>query len=181
MENASTSGKVTRDGRVRRFYERTCDIIRKGYDETPAVERGLLSISGAASAAMYASRLVTLINEHRHGQPAIRSLGRRIYHSPGNGKHVRIHHYVAGIAVLMLTGGAATLNRDDGREIIYGLPLGIGIGLTLDEVGLLLELDNPYWSVQGYALAQAALTGTGSLILAGDWLRRGMRASQENS
>jgi hypothetical protein len=76
MNIASASGKPAGAGRIRRVCQRARDVVRAGYEETPAIERGLLSISGAASGAMYASPLVTLVNKHRHGQPTIRSLGR---------------------------------------------------------------------------------------------------------
>ncbi len=90
----------------------------------------------------------------------MRSMGRRIYHSPGVSR-ARVHHFTPGLAILLGTGGASIFARSDGHEVWFSLPFGVGAGLTLDELGLLLELDNPYWNGERFAFAQIAATAGG--------------------
>ena len=71
---------------------------------------------------------------------------------PGNvevgGTH--IHHLVWGILLLMIAGwvGIVVAPEPPGREIVAAV-FGIGIGLTLDEFALWLELKDVYWSADG--------------------------------
>jgi hypothetical protein len=56
------------------------------------------------------------------------------------------------------------------------VPLGVGMGLTLDESALLLELDDVYWSREGVIGLQIALAATamlGTMALGLRLLRRG--------
>lgn len=75
------------------------------------------------------------------------------------------------------TGAAAILSRPDGRERWLSLPFGVGLGLTADELGLLLEHANPYWGTEKFALAQCAAASLGSAALAAAFARRGLTAS----
>ena len=43
------------------------------------------------------------------------------------------------------------------------MPFGVGMGLTLDESALLLELDDVYWSEEGILSVQIALAVTALL------------------
>ena len=67
------------------------------------------------------------------------------------------------------------------RETL-AIPLGIGIGLTLDESALLLDLEDVYWSREGLVGVQITLA-TASLMAAGMLalriLRRGERSMEE--
>jgi hypothetical protein len=90
------------------------------------------------------------------------------------GRH--IHHYVPGIALAFTAGGVAIVS--EGREIepLLAIPFGIGVGLTLDEAALLVDLRDVYWlprgrfSVQVSAVAASVL---GATILGMRALRRG--------
>ena len=87
-----------------------------------------------------------------------------------------IHHFVPGIVLAFASGAVAILTRNEDIEPTLAIPFGAGMGLTLDESALLLELEDVYWSREGLlsvqiTLAVAALIG--SLSLAVRFLRRG--------
>ena len=89
-----------------------------------------------------------------------------------------IHHFVPGIGMAFLAGGASIVTRDEGVDKWLAIPFGVGAALTLDESALLLELDDVYWTEEGVislqiALAAAALLA--SLALGLRLLRRGER------
>jgi hypothetical protein len=54
-----------------------------------------------------------------------------------------------------------------------GLAFGTGSGLTLDEIAVLTERDNPYWESERLALAQAAVAALGAAGLMGRFLGKG--------
>jgi hypothetical protein len=96
------------------------------------------------------------------------------------GRHV--HHFVPGILVAFLAGGAGLITRSERLEQTLAVPFGAGIGLTFDEAALLLELDDVYWSREGLLSIQLSLGTTGLLaatILALRILRRGERESAQ--
>jgi hypothetical protein len=81
-----------------------------------------------------------------------------------------IHHFVPGIVLLLGAGSAGILTRDESLQPKLAVPFGIGMGLTLDESALLLELEDVYWSPEGLlgvqiTLAVVALIGALSLGL----------------
>ena len=87
-----------------------------------------------------------------------------------------IHHFVPGIVLLMVSGAAGILTKDESWEPRLAVPFGIGMGLTLDESALLLELDDVYWSPEGLLGVQITLAVTaliGALSLAVRFIRRG--------
>ena len=49
----------------------------------------------------------------------------------------------------------------------------VGAALTLDEVDLVVELDNPYWGSEVLALVQGSLAALGAAVLALRFHRRG--------
>jgi hypothetical protein len=88
----------------------------------------------------------------------------------------RIHHFVPGIVVAFAAGAAAILTRDESLEPTLAVPFGIGMGLTLDESALLLELEDVYWSREGLLSVQITLAVTAflsALALGLRFLRRG--------
>jgi hypothetical protein len=87
-----------------------------------------------------------------------------------------IHHFVPGIVLLLLSGGASILTSDESLEPKLAVPFGVGMGLTLDESALLLELDDVYWTPEGLLGVQITLAVTaliGALTLAIRFARRG--------
>ena len=87
-----------------------------------------------------------------------------------------MHHFVPGIALAFLTGGAGLVTSNDRLEEILAIPFGAGIGLTLDEAALLLQLEDVYWTREGLLSVQLSLGATAILsiaILTQRMLRRG--------
>jgi hypothetical protein len=96
------------------------------------------------------------------------------------GRHV--HHFVPGIVLAFLSGGAALLTQSDRLEETLAFPFGAGIGLTFDEAALLLDLEDVYWTREGVLSVQLSLGVAallGATILGLRMLRRGERRSQE--
>ena len=86
---------------------------------------------------------------------------------PGNvevgGTH--IHHLVWGIIVMMLSGWIAiAIDPGPPGHEIAAIFFGIGMGLTLDEFALWLELKDVYWSEEGRKSIDAVIV---ALIIAG--------------
>ncbi len=119
-----------------------------------------------------ASRAINYVLERRRTAPRLRSWTRRAYHSPGR-EQFRVHHFMPGIGLAFLSGAGAILNRNDGREFWFSLPFGVGAGLTLDEIAILGELDNPYWESERLAAAQGAIAAAGAVALAFHFQRSG--------
>jgi hypothetical protein len=89
-----------------------------------------------------------------------------------------IHHFVPGIVIAFLAGGASVLSRNEQLDPVLAVPFGFGVALTLDESALLLQLDDVYWSEDGIISVQitlAALALLSSTTLARRALRRGER------
>ena len=68
-----------------------------------------------------------------------------------------IHHFVPGIVLAFGSGAAAILTRNEALEPRLAIPFGVGMGLTLDESALLLELDDVYWTREGLLSVQITL------------------------
>jgi hypothetical protein len=68
-----------------------------------------------------------------------------------------IHHFVPGIVIAFGAGAAAILTRDERLEPLLAVPFGAGMGLTLDESALLLDLEDVYWSREGLLSVQITL------------------------
>ena len=68
-----------------------------------------------------------------------------------------IHHFVPGIAVAFISGTVAIISEDERIEPVLAIPFGIGMGMTLDESALLLQLEDVYWSEEGVVGMQIAL------------------------
>jgi hypothetical protein len=87
-----------------------------------------------------------------------------------------IHHFVPGIALAFASGTAAFLVRSDVAKERLALGFGTGMGMTLDESALLLELEDVYWTEEGILSLQITLTVIalmGALAIALRLVRRG--------
>jgi hypothetical protein len=89
---------------------------------------------------------------------------------PGNvetksGTH--IHHLVWGILLLMVMGyvGIATAIPDPWFELV-AIGFGIGMGLTLDEFALWVNLEDVYWKEQGRQSIDAVVVTVTLLVIA---------------
>jgi hypothetical protein len=89
---------------------------------------------------------------------------------PGNvetkgGTHV--HHLVWGILLLLVTGyvGLATDIDSPWLELV-AVGFGIGMGLTMDEFALWLNLEDVYWQQKGRQSIDAVVVTTSLLVIA---------------
>jgi hypothetical protein len=145
----------------------TVEAARVGYKDAPVLENATFMLLTSFVTIFISARGISYALRRRKSVGPFRDLrvGRR-----------HIHHFVPGIALLMLSGGAAILTRDETLEPKLAVLFGAGMGMTLDESALLLELEDVYWSEEGLlgvqiTLATAALFAAMALGL--KFLRRG--------
>jgi hypothetical protein len=126
----------------------TAQVAREGYRQVSSRENALFNLLGSFATTFLIARLVThgLRNRSRVGPFRSVRVGRR-----------HIHHFVPGIVIAFASGSAAILTRGDGLEPRLAVPFGVGMGLTLDESALLLELDDVYWRREGIVSVQITL------------------------
>jgi hypothetical protein len=142
-------------------------VARAGYQEVSTRENSLFNLLTSFAATFVLARSVTY---GLRGRPSIgpfrnMRVGRR-----------HIHHYVPGIMIAFIAGTGAILSRDERLEPLLAVPFGIGMGLTLDESALLLELEDVYWSREGLLSVQitlAVMAILGAVALGLRFLRRG--------
>jgi hypothetical protein len=142
-------------------------VARVGYREVSTRENSMFNLLASFAATFILVRSVTYALRQRHTVGPFRNLrvGRR-----------HIHHFVPGIVIAFISGAAAILSRNERIEPVLAVPFGVGMGLTLDESALLLELEDVYWSREGLLSVQITLTVIamlGALALGLRFLRRG--------
>ena len=142
-------------------------VVRAGYRDVPTRENSLFNLLTSFATTFLVVRSVTYGLRSRRTMGPFRNL--RV-----GDRH--IHHYVPGIVIAFLSGAGAIVSRDERLEPVLAVPFGIGMGLTLDESALLLELEDVYWSREGLLSVQITLTVMamlGALALGLRFLRRG--------
>lgn len=80
------------------------------------------------------------------------------------------HHYNLGIGLLTGVGGLAVRGAErHRRHPMTAIAYGTAVGLIVDELALLLDLEDVYWAKQGRTSVDAAVTiiGAGGVALAG--------------
>ena len=145
----------------------TAEVARAGYREVSTRENSMFNLLTAFVTSFILARGITTALRGRPTVGPFRDLtvGRR-----------HIHHFVPGIILAFASGAVAIVTRDEDIEPLLAIPFGVGMGLTLDESALLLELDDVYWSEEGVLSVQIALAVTALLAavaLAMRFLRRG--------
>jgi hypothetical protein len=145
----------------------TAVVAVAGYQDVSTRENATFNLLGSFVLTFVSVRTVTwtLRGRDRVGPFQDIVLGRR-----------HIHHFVPGIVLAFTSGAIAILTRNEDIEPRLAIPFGIGMGLTLDESALLLELEDVYWSREGLlgvqvSLAVAALIGAVGLGVR--FIRRG--------
>jgi len=130
----------------------TVQVVRAGYRGGTANEAALLNLFAAFGATFAVARAVTY--SIRHGTGPLRNVkvGRR-----------HIHHYVPGILLALLAGGASIGMRHEHLDQWLALPFGSGAALVLDETALLVELEDVYWSERGAVSIDVGLGATAAL------------------
>ncbi len=150
-------------------FGQTVEVAVRGYQEGSPRENAMLNLLGSFTLAWAIIRLST---------PTIRRRGR--FGPFGDlvlGKH-HIHHFVPGIAIAFLSGGASVVGRSASLDRWLAIPFGTGVALTLDESALLLKLDDVYWTEEGIVSVQislAVVSMLSMLAIALRVLRRGER------
>jgi hypothetical protein len=89
-----------------------------------------------------------------------------------------VHHFVPGIVLMMISGGASIASANERLDPLLAIPFGYGAALTLDESALLLRLEDVYWSDEGVLSVQVALAASAvvsAIALATRTFRRGER------
>ena len=152
----------------------TAEVARTGYREASTRENAMFNLLTSFVTAFVAARMISTLLRRRTRVGPFRNvrLGRR-----------HIHHFVPGIVLAFVTGAAAIVTRDEAIEPLLAIPFGAGMGLTLDESALLLELEDVYWSEEGIVSVQIALAVTALLAavaLATRFLRRGEQVVLEH-
>jgi hypothetical protein len=145
----------------------TAQVARAGYREVSGRENAMFNLLSSFVGSFLTARAITFFLRRRRRFGPFRNvrLGRR-----------HIHHFVPGIVLAFAAGTAALLVRGEGAEPKLAVPFGIGMGLTLDESALLLELDDVYWTREGIVSVQITLAVTAmlaALALGLRFLRRG--------
>jgi hypothetical protein len=145
----------------------TLEVAVEGYRISSPREGALLNLLGSFVLTFAGVRTGTYVIRRRGQFGPFREVvvGRR-----------HIHHFVPGIALTLLAGGTALLSHDEAIEPWLAVPFGVGLGLTLDESALLLELEDVYWTEEGLLSVQislAAIALLGALATARRLLRRG--------
>ena len=148
----------------------TAQVARAGYAEVSTRENTTFNLLTSFVATFISARAITYLLRSQPRVGPFRNLrvGRR-----------HIHHFVPGIVIAFGAGAAAILTRDEDLDPKLAVPFGVGMGLTLDESALLLELDDVYWTREGLLSVQITLAVTAllaSLALGLRFLRRGEQA-----
>jgi hypothetical protein len=150
------AGYATRD---------TLAVARRGIIATPHHEAVLFNILQGFLGAFAFARLATW--------------GIRQSWWPAGNIHVsgrHIHHFVPGIVLAFGSAVGALTTGNERVESALAIPFGAGMGLTMDEAALLLDLRDVYWTRQGLVSVQVSLGVTATLaatILGLRVLRRG--------
>ncbi len=159
----------------------TSDVI--GAAEEAARQTVEVALTGFREASRSESVLLNVLISFTVGLGAVRATTHLIHShgSLGPMRNVRvgrrhIHHFVPGIVLAFLAGGAGIVVSDARADRWLAVPFGAGLALTLDESALLLDLDDVYWTEAGVVSVQIALGALGALsalVLALRALRRG--------
>jgi hypothetical protein len=145
----------------------TAQVARAGYQQVSTRENAMFNLLSSFVGTFLAARAVTYMLRHRRRVGPFRNVrvGRR-----------HIHHFVPGIVIAFASGAGAILTRDVDLEPKLAVPFGMGMGLTLDESALLLELEDVYWTREGLLSVQITLAVSAllaSVALGLRFLRRG--------
>jgi len=147
----------------------TVAVAVAGYESGTTRENALLNLLASFSVTFAAARCSTYVIRRRGRTGPFRNLivGQR-----------HIHHFIPGIVLAFLAGGASVISHNRRLDPLLALPFGAGVALTLDESALLLKLDDVYWTEEGIVSVQitlAALALLSAAALAMRTLRRGER------
>ena len=148
----------------------TVEVSLAGYRAAPTGENALFNLFASFVISFLSARGIAFMLRGRRSFGPFRNL--RV-----GDRH--IHHFIPGILLAFGSGAAAIVTQDETLEPKLALLFGTGMGLTMDESALLLELEDVYWTPEGLVSVQITL---GMIALLGaTWiglrfLRRGEEA-----
>ena len=142
-------------------------VARVGYREGSTRENSMFNLLTSFAATFILVRSITFALRSNPSFGPLRNVrvGRR-----------HIHHFVPGIVIAFAAGAAGIVTRNEEIEPWLAVPFGVGMGLTLDESALLLELEDVYWNREGLLSVQitlAVMAMLGALAIALRFLWRG--------
>jgi len=145
----------------------TARVAVAGYTDVPSSEKALFNLLTSFVTSFALARGITYVLRGRATFGPFRDfkVGRR-----------HVHHFVPGIGLAFASGAAAIVTREEELEGPLALVFGVGMGLTLDESALLLELEDVYWTPEGLVSVQitmATMALLAAAALALRFLRRG--------
>src|SRR4051794_35104731 len=140
--------------------------LRAGYRAGTANDTAVMNLFLGFGLTFAVARTVT--HSIRRGIGPLRDvhIGRR-----------HIHHFVPGILLVLLSGGASIGVRREGLDPWLAVPFGAGAALIVDETALLIELQDVYWSEEGVLSIDAGLGGVTALACLALLLRAARRGS----
>jgi hypothetical protein len=147
--------------------EETVAAAVRGYEDAPRRANALFNLLASFVVTFVSARSIT------YGLRGRRRVG------PFRDLHIaqrHIHHFVPGIVLAFVSGAVAIITDNEHIEPKLALVFGTGVGLTLDESALLLELEDVYWSEEGLLSVQitlAVIALLGALGLGVRFLRKG--------
>ena len=145
----------------------TVAVAKTGYQEVSSRENALFNLLASSVVSFGVARAITYILRSRRSFGPFRDvhLGRS-----------HVHHFVPGIALAFVSGAVAIVTRNESIEPKLAVTFGMGMGLTLDESALLLDLEDVYWTERGLLSVQISLAAIGllaALALGLRFVRRG--------
>ncbi|MCW2990047.1 MAG: integral rane protein [Solirubrobacterales bacterium] len=149
--------------------EQTVEVAVEGFRAASLRENAALSLLVSFNSFWLLTRVSTA---------SIRRRGRFGPFRDARVGRTHVHHFVPGIALMMLAGGASIASADERWDPVLAVPFGLGAALTLDESALLLTLDDVYWSEEGILSVQITLAFSAvasAIALATRAFRRGER------
>jgi hypothetical protein len=132
----------------------TVAVAVAGYEGGTRREHALLNTLGSYMITAGVVRFSTHVIRHRGTWGPFRNLHVGSSH---------VHHFVPGIVLAFLAGGASIVLRDERLGPLLAIPFGAGVALTLDESALLLRLDDVYWTEEGVVSVHIMLSALGGL------------------
>ncbi len=155
--------------------EEAVQVARRGYEDAPERANALFNLLVSFAGTFVLARGIAFGLRSRPTVGPFRDLHVAERH---------IHHYVPGIVLAFVSGAVAILTENEQIEPKLALAFGAGMGLTLDESALLLELEDVYWTEEGLLGVQITLTVIallGAVGLAVRFLRRGEQLVLEDA
>ena len=135
-------------------FGQALEVALRGYQEGSEGENALLNLLGSFTLTWALVRASAHLIRRRGRWGPFRDVFLGSNH---------IHHFVPGIVLAFLAGGASVVSGRESLGRWLAIPFGMGVALTLDESALLLKLDDVYWTEDGIVSVQISLAAVATL------------------